>query len=343
MNAGTSLASIATPLDVARSALLRLGGRYGRAFLADRAARVGLYAAIGLVVTLALACVAPLWAFALGPIVLGVPHLVSDVRYLVVRPRLHERRRLVLAVGLPLVAATIAQSPALGLAAGVGAILFATGDRAELSPRRIALLAALGCTIVLAALAPRTAAITLLHGHNGVAIVVFLVAFARSRRAGAFVAIAAAAATAALLGGLFDPLLGSTSTSGPHTGLSFEGMLDLLAPNVADPVMAMRIATLFVFAQGFHYVIWLRVVPEEARERPGIRSFRSSIVALERELGLGVVLVVALLSLALLGRAAASLEAARALYLRASGFHGYLEIAFLLFWLSAREKRCPST
>lgn len=342
-HAPSSIASIAIPLDFLRAAVLRLAGRPGRVFLSDRAARVGLYAAFGLAVTLAIACLAPVWAFALGPIVLGVPHLVADVRYLVVRPRLHERRPLVLAVGVPLVLATIVQSPALGLAAGVGAIVFATSDRVELSRIRVALLAAIGVAIALSARSPRTASLVLLHGHNALAVVVFLVAFARSRRVGAFVALLAVAATGALLGGVFDSvLLNAVTGSGPRTGLSFAGMLDILAPNVTDPVLAMRVAVLFVFAQGFHYVIWLRIVPEEARERAGIRSFGSSIAALEREIGIGLVVVVALLALALFARAGTSLEAARVLYLRASGFHGYLEIAFLLFWLSSRQKPCPS-
>jgi len=345
--APSSIASIAIPLDVVRAAVLRLAGRTGRVFLADRAARVGLYAAFGLVMALAIACLAPVWAFALGPIVLGVPHLVADVRYLVVRPRLHTRRPLVLAVGVPLVLATLVQSPAVGLSAGIGAILFATSDRIELSRLRIALLAALGVVVAFAARSPRSASLVLLHGHNALAVVVFLVAFARSRRVGAVVAVATVAATVALLGGAFDSVfLDAVSGSGPRTGLSFAGMMDILAPNVADPVLAMRVAVLFVFAQGFHYVIWLRVVPEEARERAGIRSFGSSIKALEREIGIGLVVVTALLAVALLARAGTSLEAARVLYLRASGFHGYLEIAFLLFWISSRPcseaKRCLS-
>ncbi|MBS2013346.1 MAG: hypothetical protein JST00_10690 [Deltaproteobacteria bacterium] len=354
MNAGarphaatSTFAALALPLDAARSAVLRLVGRPGRGFLADRAARVGLYATIGIVVALALACVAPLWAFALGPILLGVPHLVADVRYLVVRPGLHRRRSLVIAVGLPIVVATLVQSPAIGLASGAGAVVFATSDRIELSPRRVALLVALAAAVVVAAMAPRATSLALLHGHNVLAVVLFLVAFARSRRVGAYVAVASVVASAALLGGAFDSVILSAVDhgAGPRTGLSFEGMLDVLAPNVADPVTAMRVAIFFVFAQGVHYAVWLRMVPEEARERPGIRSFGSSIAALERELGAWVVGGVALLAVALLARAGGSLEAARLLYLRGSGFHGYLEIAFLLYWLStprSRAQECPS-
>ena len=70
--------AISTPLDAVRASLLRVAGRPGRRLLA------------------------PWWAFALGPIVLGVPHLVADIPYLVVQPGLHRRGALLAAVGFPL-------------------------------------------------------------------------------------------------------------------------------------------------------------------------------------------------------------------------------------------------
>lgn len=44
----------------------------------------------------------PLWMLAVGPIVLGVPHVVSDVRYLVAKPGYHRRAEWCVVVGLPL-------------------------------------------------------------------------------------------------------------------------------------------------------------------------------------------------------------------------------------------------
>src|SRR5690606_13062501 len=95
-------------------------------------------------------------------------------------------------------------------------------------------------------------------------------------------------------------------------------------------VLALRLTTLFVFMQGVHYVLWLRVIPDEARERPGLRSFASSLRALERDVGKGVLVVFALGALAVAARATTSLEAARLLYLRGASFHAWLEIAFAL-------------
>jgi hypothetical protein len=106
-------------------------------------------------------------------------------------------------------------------------------------------------------------------------------------------------------------------------------MIASLVP-VADPVWGMRLACLFVFAQSVHYLVWLRLVPEEARERPGIRSFASTFHALKEDLGV-IVLLASFVAMGLVFvRALTSLEAARILYLRGASFHAFLEIAFVL-------------
>src|SRR5258708_2902414 len=53
--------------------------------LRRRARRVEARVAASILASLALAIVAPAWMLALGPLVFGVPHVASEVRYLVVR------------------------------------------------------------------------------------------------------------------------------------------------------------------------------------------------------------------------------------------------------------------
>lgn len=327
----TLAAVMIAPLDRMRSRVLRTLGRPGRVLLADRSMRVGVYAAIGLFTAALMAFVAPVLAFALGPIFLGVPHLVSDVRYLVVRPGLHRRRALVVATGMPLLLATVFQSPALGLAAGFGPLLFSGG-----APWRRGLLAfAWAAVVFYAARHASVATFAVLHGHNAVAVAIFAVAFARSRRNGIGVTVGATAMAVAILSGAADRLFASALTN-PQVGT----LLDMVAPPslVADPIMAVRLAILFVFAQSFHYVLWLRVVPEEARERSGLRSFSSSLDALERDLGRFLLLAFVAFAVLVLAKACVSVDAARSLYLRGATFHAYLEIAFVL-WLLTGEKR----
>ena len=76
------------PLDRARRALWRLGCLFSwsRASVADRSLRLSLVAAFHMLVSFTLTAVAPLWLLLLGPLLLGVPHILSDVRFLLLRP-----------------------------------------------------------------------------------------------------------------------------------------------------------------------------------------------------------------------------------------------------------------
>lgn len=340
LGSGVDVVSVlVAPLDAVRSALLRALGPYGRMLLSDRALRIALYGVVGIVSALLTTCFAPVWAFALGPVLLGVPHLVADVRYLVVRPGLLRRPWLLFAVGAPLAASVVWPSTAIGLTAGLGAIACARAPHAH----RFLAGAAWAGVIVLSARSPAIATLTLVHAHNVLAVLLFLVAFAAPRRrwTSALPALVFVAAIAAFLLGALDPwLFRHAALTGPRTGLTASRIVASLAP-LADPVLSLRLAFLFVFAQGVHYVYWLRLVPEAARERPGLRSFRSSLRALRADLG-APLLVLAALAMAALGiRAFTSLEGARLVYLRLAGPHAYLEIAFLLLWLLERKGATP--
>jgi hypothetical protein len=330
------------PLDVLRSLFLRLVGRTGRSLLSDRTTRVAAYALFGLLTSLVLALAFPVWAFALGPIVLGVPHLLADVRYLVVRPSLHRRTLLMATTAIPLVLATFNANPGIGLAAGFGAIAFSKSDLRL----RVLLLCAWTAVVYFAAAHERVVQVALVHGHNLIALVLFACAFARSRRLGITITIGAIVLAGALLAGVFDSVIfgWSAHASGPKHALEFYGIVDTLVPVAIDPKLAVRLTVLFIFAQGLHYVIWLRVVPEEARERPGIRSFASSLRALDRDVGKIVLVLGALAAVVVAARAAVSLEAARVMYLRAAAFHAYLEIAFgLLLFVEGRKALARDT
>ncbi|AKV02118.1 hypothetical protein AKJ09_08781 [Labilithrix luteola] len=330
--------TLVAPFDAVRSIVLRLVlavlGTRGPALLADRSLRVAVYAAFGLFIAAGTTIVAPLWAFALGPLVLGVPHLLADVRYLVVHPALHRRTALAFAVGVPLVAATALVSPVWGLCASFGAIAFA---RAPIAHKLTAL--PLWALVVFAAWRhPLASTFVLVHGHNVVAIALFALVFARHKRATWVLVSGFLGFSLLFVSGAADPLLlRPSAVVGPSTGLELSDMIDTLAP-VSDPLMGARLAFFFVFAQGVHYLVWLRLVPEEARERPGLRSFASSLRALRADVGLPILGLAVLATVVIGARAMVSLEDSRMLYLRIAGAHAYLEIAFaLLFLLEGRS------
>ncbi len=339
-----TLEALLAPLDRARSVVLRWLGRLAPSILASRSKRTALYVWIALTTAIVTTVASPVWTFALGPLVFGVPHLLVDLRYLVVRTGLHRRFGMALSVGAPLLLATLPLDSilgvphvVLGLSAGFGAILFA---RASGLARGAALLA-WALVVAAAAYWPRASLYALVHGHNFVAVGLFLAVFASSRRVALSIGVGFLALSVMLALGLFDAwLLRPAALAGPPTAISFPEMVRSLAP-VDDPVLGARLACLFVFAQAVHYGVWIRLVPEEARERPGLRSFQSSLRALRAEVGLGVVVITLVLALAVLVRAVGSLEAARLAYLHASSAHGYVELAFLLWYLLEGRRGAP--
>jgi hypothetical protein len=89
----------------------------------------------------------------------------------------------------------------------------------------------------------------------------------------------------------------------------------------------------FAFAQSVHYAVWLRLIPEDDRARPGLRSFTSSVRALTQDVGRPLVVFAGVLTLALSAWALSDLCAARDVYLRVAGFHAYLELAVLALFV----------
>ena len=79
--------SLAGALDVVRGRTLRTLVRVPRvgAWLRDRERRVPGLLALQALGAFTLALLAPAFLLLVGPLVLGVPHLVSDVRVLIVR------------------------------------------------------------------------------------------------------------------------------------------------------------------------------------------------------------------------------------------------------------------
>src|SRR5580704_2483847 len=98
----TSAEALFVPLDRVRRAALQIAARAWRPLVVDRETRVAVVGTASVVAAFAATALAPVWLLLLGPIVLGVPHVVADVRYLVARPGLHRRRALWVLAGAPL-------------------------------------------------------------------------------------------------------------------------------------------------------------------------------------------------------------------------------------------------
>ena len=269
------------PLDRARALWLRAFGRWMSRLLRVRSERVALQAGILASTSLALALYAPLWLLTLGPLVLGVPHLVSDVRYLVVRQGLVQRRLWCAVVAPCLIGASLAPGRGWGIAAVACSALLARGAYL----RRM--LAAVSCFVVwrwAQASGPK-ADVIFAHAHNLVAIGCWA-AWARGTRLQLAPALAVCCLGSWLvLSGVTDDLIfRHFALSAGRFAIDAGSLVVGLAPT-DDPLWAWRWTICFAFMQSVHYGVWLRSLPDEDRARPGLRTLQSSYRALARDVG----------------------------------------------------------
>lgn len=333
------------PLDAARRSTFRLTTRSVllTRLLARRDTRLALLATAQVAVGLALTVVAPVALFAVAPVLLGVVHVGADVRYLVLRRRL-PRALLALsacaATGLlgvrvlsalhVLHARVEPWELALGGAWIAGA--FALGAWAAASRRRIAL-GAVGLTLALAAVLryPGAAYVVFFHGHNLVAVLVWLVLFRRSRGWALWPIAAIGLGVLALLSGALLPFVHAIHADGAF-GLDLAQLGRWLAPGLPSHAAA-SVAMAFVFLQGVHYSAWLGWVPQDALPGEGTFTFRMTLRSLVGDFGKIGLAVVALLAVGLAVGACFGLHQARSAYLSLSNFHGWMECALLAFFV----------
>lgn len=336
--ASTALEGALEPLDWIRVRALRSTMPLSSYFAGRRAERVALLGALSIGLSLLGTAAAPLWMLALGPIVLGVPHLLADLRYCVIRPRWHRRPALWVGVGLPLLAIGAGADMAVGFAAVAGACAGVEGQRW----RRVLAVALAALAALAVSRAGPSSTLVLLHLHNFVAVLLWW----RWRERGVMGLIPLAAfvggSTLIALGGLDGLLESSLAATPTPAGLDLGHHLRALAPGL-DGALGLRLVLLFTFAQSVHYVIWLRLVPEDDRDRPTPRTFKASWRALQSELGPALPWLALALTLALICAALVDLAAARADYLRLARFHLFLELAVLAsLWVSGRRFLIPS-
>lgn len=326
-SADIAVESALAPLDHVRGRIYRVFGPVVGSWARLRDVRVVALGVASVVLSLGLAVGAPLWLLALGPIVLGVPHIVADLRYLWVQPGHHRRSRVNLLVLPPLVVGAVTGEVAWGLLAA-GLALFALPT----SPgRRVVGCLALLPALVAAVVWPAHAKLLFAHGHNLLAVALWWSIRPRQLRWHGLVPLAFVVGAAALLSGGLDGWFG-TAAPGARSLTSYTYAL---APGV-EGTLGVRLVVLYAFAQSVHYAIWLRLVPEDARRRPSPRPFRATYRALRADLGPPLLILAVVGALALAAWAIVDLQAARSGYLRFAVFHGHLELAAAALLFAAR-------
>lgn len=329
--------TVLAALDRVRGVLLREVVRaplLGDA-IKDRQRRISLRIATAIVAAFALAVVAPAATLAISPIVLGVPHVASSIRYLVVRQRLPRAWIVVVcAAAVAMMALRVGEQyvgPAhvfarleVGLATAwaVAAVCFGAVTRKRL-------VVGLGLVTGAGAIAlahPVLARLAFVHVHNLGALALWLI-FARNKRAllvaGILVAIAL------LVFGSLKPLSPSA------LGVDLEVVGAWLVPGAAAAI-AIPLVLAHVFTDSIHYAFWLGVIPEETLRHEGTLSFSMTWRALRRDFGdAGLVAIIAC-AIAVVALALFGLARARSAYFAFAGFHGYIEGAMLIYLSMSR-------
>lgn len=330
-----AVATTLAPLDRLRWLLLKASGPIGRALVRNRSLRVACAGTSVVLFALAATLGAPFWLLALGPVLLGTPHLVADLRYLVIRPGLHRRRLLWLPVGAPLVLAGIGwHSMTCGLIACGGMAALASGPAGRKA-------AALGAVAALLAATWHFGELSVLifaHLHNFIAVLLWWL-WRPSRHLGAaWVVLLFVACSGAILAGALEP--GASAQRWQPAELGPDYHLSYLAPGLEAP-WALRWVLLFAFAQSVHYGVWLRLIPEDDRPQPSPRTFAASFRALAGDFGLMAIMIASGVALAIAIWAVLDLAAAREGYLRLALFHGYLELAALIYFFVEKHDVRP--
>jgi hypothetical protein len=336
MNVGVFLRAPVATLDAIRGRTLRAVASVtplAPELLRDRDRRIFAYALVAVGLAFGLTLVAPMALLAIGPIVLGVPHLAADIRYLVARPGLHRRVGFWAFVALPVVVSFLVPHAWIAMLAIAGGALVA---RVGLV-RRLAL--ALG-GLALAAICfhfGRLADVALAHAHNAIAVAFFCLWSRGEGRPVRHLVVVAVflLGLGAIALGVLDG--GAASRLGSSALYDSERLVSSLSP-FEDPVVSVRVVLAFAFAQSVHYAVWVRLVPEEDRPRRGLRSFASSLRALRDDLGGVLLLLIVGVMLGLAGWACFALAAARDGYLRLAIFHGPLELGAAAILLLERGR-----
>ncbi len=323
--------------DRARWLWLKALGPLAKPLVRRRELRVAVAGSLLTLVALTTAAFLPLWVLALGPIVWGTAHIVGDVRYLWVRPGRHRRIAMWLLVGAPLLVLSVTAHPGWGFAAAGGAALAARGP---VWKRLVGL--ALAAALVAAAVRwDYLTTVVFAHAHNFIGVALWWAWRRRLRRLHWWVLGAFLLGCALLLSGALDGLVVDLGILDPSVGgLDIYYHLGSLAPGVPG-MMAVRLVMLFAFAQSMHYLVWVRLVPEEDRPRETPRTFAASLRALEADFGRPLLWLAIAVSLGVAVWAAFDVFAARNGYLRAVLFHGHLELAAaaILFVEGRRPRR----
>jgi hypothetical protein len=355
--------------DFFRSRILRLTMKFewARPLFYNRAMRLAFLFALSCASSLPLALFFPLWLLLFGPLVYGVPHIASSLRYFHHSAKAgsqesqddtRTRSFAFLAAGVILVAVFVHR-----LILTQNFFSISMPQLSEWKGSTYIDLIALGITFVLGAWIYRKSFSQLIAGalfiaplatafwfkpmetigvmvlvHNFIAFVYWIRATqTRSERGVAWGALGITlGVSVAIFLGAFDPLYSYFHHFEPRLALNVAQLTAqdtgrLIAPwwQGADSFW-LHACSVYGFGQALHYFVWLKAIPDQFHTHDVPTTFRQSLKLLSEDFGRAVALALVFISVAsVVIWSFMTLQEARMIYFCLAGYHGYLEIAGL--------------
>ncbi len=299
----------------------------------------------------------PLWVLLLGPILWGVPHLISSLRYSSLSFSANARKKLLLfqfslwalvfcyriaadVLHLPIF---LAEFPLLfETVCLLASFLFQFALYRNISPKMIVSSLAFSLLLVATFFYPIQTALTALIGHNYLPLIAWYKSCQdRSDR----IVFAISGFIYLLLSGLIyfgvsDLLYVLHAPVGTIAFLNWD-YSEVILPFVSgefDYQFWFHIVVLYAFSQAMHYFIWMKAIPENYQAQQFPPSFQWSFNRLSSDFGSASIHLILLLScLAVASWFFFEFQTARLVYFSIASYHGFMEISALPFLTSNRK------
>lgn len=303
----------------------------------------------------------PLWVLLIGPVLWGVPHLISSLRYnLLLGTSISEGKKLLyfqsfiwFFVFLYRISVDVLHQPlplsnqpflieglALLLSFFYQLYLKRIGKH-PFSFKSIVYFGIFSFSLIATHFAPIQMALTLLIGHNYIPLITWYRSCQDRHDLKTFMGFTFLYITFScfLFIGVQEELFlyFSPQTTFPLFNWSFLNVVESFGADAAESDFWLRLVSLYAFSQSIHYFLWLKAIPENYQQQQYPPSFRWSFQKLQSDFGASS--VVALLTLVFVGMGYwlfFEFQSARLIYFALASYHGFMELSCLPFLKSNR-------
>ena len=351
-------------LDTFRSKFLKftLQAQVLKQLFLNRSERVFLLFSLAFLFYLTASLFFPLWVLLAGPIIWGVPHLISSLRYTNLNFDKKQKYRLhafqfsawvmvfmyrfcvdILQIDLFWSQHTLLFESTVLMAS----FLFQTYVVKRWSLQNLIYFFLFAGLILSTYFFTIETALVALIGHNYVPLLAWYKSCQNKKdlKTFAYASFLFIAASILILTGAFDGLYRLVSPSGQISFLNWD-YSEVIAPFVSenyDYQFWFRIVVLYAFSQALHYFIWLKAIPENFQQTEHPPSFRWSYLKLSNDFGSSSVLLLGLLILFSSGIwLVYEFQVARLVYFGLASYHGFMEISAIPFLRSNLKSNSKS-